>query len=79
MNENQCTGTGPNKKLAKRAAAEVMLQTMGYSKPSPQPDKPAIRTPGTTPTAETANKKVQLNFYKKGLTKLFGAVRAVHT
>lgn len=58
VNENQCTGTGPNKKLAKRAAAEVMLQTMGYSKPSPQPDKPAIRTPGTTPTAETANKKV---------------------
>lgn len=58
VNENQCTGTGPNKKLAKRAAAEVMLQLMGYSKPSPQPDKPAIRTPGTTPTAETANKKV---------------------
>jgi len=58
VNDSQCTGTGPNKKLAKRAAAEVMLQMMGYSKPSPQPDKPAIRTPGTTPTAESANKKV---------------------
>ncbi|KAG7160188.1 Double-stranded RNA-binding protein Staufen-like 1 [Homarus americanus] len=37
-------GSGPNKKLAKRAAAENMLQLLGYSRPQPQPGKPAIKT-----------------------------------
>lgn len=37
-------GVGPNKRFAKRAAAEAMLQLLGYSKPSPQPDKPALKT-----------------------------------
>ena len=37
------TGSGPNKKLAKRAAAEAMLQQLGYTKPSPQPVKSAIK------------------------------------
>eukprot|EP00094_Tigriopus_californicus_P010878 TCALIF_10493-PA protein Name:"Similar to STAU1 Double-stranded RNA-binding protein Staufen homolog 1 (Ailuropoda melanoleuca)" AED:0.43 eAED:0.43 QI:0/0/0.33/0.66/1/1/3/106/144 len=36
-------GNGPNKKLAKRAAAENLLQTMGYSRPQPQPSKPALK------------------------------------
>merc|ERR1712106_501079 len=39
-------GSGPNKKLAKRAAAENMLQLLGYSRPQPQPGKPAIKTEG---------------------------------
>ncbi|XP_037793787.1 double-stranded RNA-binding protein Staufen homolog isoform X1 [Penaeus monodon] len=39
-------GSGPNKKLAKRAAAENMLQLLGYSRPQPQPGKPAIKTDG---------------------------------
>jgi len=38
------TGTGPNKKLAKRAAAESLLQLLGYSRPSVQPNKSAIKT-----------------------------------
>ena len=41
------TGTGPNKKLAKRAAAENVLLAMGYAKPSgPQPAKSAIKSVG---------------------------------
>ncbi|XP_011505196.1 PREDICTED: double-stranded RNA-binding protein Staufen homolog 2 [Ceratosolen solmsi marchali] len=36
-------GIGPNKKLAKKAAAEALLKTMGYSKPQPQPTKPSIK------------------------------------
>lgn len=35
---------GQNKKLAKRNAAEGMLQLLGYSRPAPQPAKPAIKT-----------------------------------
>jgi len=37
-------GSGPNKKLAKRAAAEALLQIMGYSRPSLQPSKPSLKT-----------------------------------
>lgn len=36
-------GTGPNKKLAKRAAAEAMLQRIGYVKPMPQPGKSLLK------------------------------------
>ena len=43
MGEHRCPGVGPNKKLAKRKAAEEMLQLLGYSRPSPQPSKPAIK------------------------------------
>ena len=49
MGDQSCNGSGPNKKLAKRAAAELMLQQLGYSKPAPQPAKPAIKQePGVT-------------------------------
>lgn len=44
VGDKTCTGTGPNKKLAKRNAAEAMLQLLGYSRPSPQPGKPAIKS-----------------------------------
>ncbi|KAE9548223.1 hypothetical protein FO519_008563 [Halicephalobus sp. NKZ332] len=37
------TGTGPNKKLAKRAAAEAMLKEIGYIKPMPQPGKSLLK------------------------------------
>ena len=37
-------GTGPNKKLAKRAAAENVLLLLGYTKPTPQPSKPALKS-----------------------------------
>ena len=40
------TGSGPNKKLAKRAAAENVLVAMGYAKPAPQPARSAIKSGG---------------------------------
>lgn len=43
VDEQMADGVGPNKKLAKRNAAEAMLQLLGYSRPSPQPTKPAIK------------------------------------
>lgn len=36
-------GTGPNKKLAKRAAAETMLIKIGYNKSMPQPGKSLLK------------------------------------
>lgn len=39
-----CQGKGPNKKLAKRRAAENMLEQMGYGQAQAAPVKPAIRT-----------------------------------
>lgn len=36
-------GIGPNKKLAKRAAAEAMLARIGYVKPMPQPGKSLLK------------------------------------
>ena len=44
VGDKTSTGSGPNKKLAKRNAAEAMLQLLGYSRPSPQPGKPAIKS-----------------------------------
>ena len=44
VDDQTCTGVGPNKKLAKRHAAEAMLLHLGYNKPSPQPAKPAIKS-----------------------------------
>ncbi|MCP9263064.1 hypothetical protein DINM_006416 [Dirofilaria immitis] len=35
----RCEGIGPNKKLAKRAAAEAILARIGYVKPMPKPGK----------------------------------------
>uniref|UniRef100_A0AC34F1U9 DRBM domain-containing protein n=1 Tax=Panagrolaimus sp. ES5 TaxID=591445 RepID=A0AC34F1U9_9BILA len=41
------TGSGPNKKLAKRAAAEAMLEQIGYVKPMPQPGKSLLKKKST--------------------------------
>ena len=47
MGSEKGTGSGPNKKLAKRAAAENVLLAMGYAKPAgPQPAKSAIKSGG---------------------------------
>ncbi|XP_055997431.1 double-stranded RNA-binding protein Staufen homolog isoform X2 [Ostrea edulis] len=56
VDDQTCTGVGPNKKLAKRHAAEAMLTLLGYNKPSPQPAKPAIKS--TNNQEETGIKKV---------------------
>lgn len=37
-------GMGPSKKVAKRNAAEKMLELLGFKVPPPQPHKPALKT-----------------------------------
>lgn len=54
---NSAQGVGPNKKLAKRAAAEALLMQLGYSKPQPQPVKPSIKT-GDNENSEGKSRKV---------------------
>ncbi|VBB31103.1 unnamed protein product, partial [Acanthocheilonema viteae] len=39
----RCEGVGPNKKLAKRAAAEAVLARIGYVKPMPKPGKSLLK------------------------------------
>lgn len=55
MGQHSAQGMGPNKKLAKRAAAEALLAQLGYSKP--QPTKPSIKT-GESETTESKPRKV---------------------
>lgn len=64
IGQHSCTGTGPNKKLAKRAAAEGLLQLLGYSRPAAQPVKPSIKT-GDTNQDMDKSRKVYSVFYRK--------------
>lgn len=58
-NDKICRGKGPNKKLAKRSAAEEMLLLMGYSKPSPVPVKSVLKSSDSThSSAHHMNKHV---------------------
>jgi double-stranded RNA-binding protein Staufen len=57
MGQHSAQGMGPNKKLAKRAAAEALLTQLGYSKPQPQPTKPSIKT-GESENTESKPRKV---------------------
>lgn len=58
MGQHSAQGMGPNKKLAKRAAAEALLAQLGYSKPQPQPTKPSIKTAGESENTEQKPRKV---------------------
>ena len=59
VGQQSTTGSGPNKKLAKRAAAEALLQLLGYSRPSLQPNKPAIKSGGEGGDRQEKGKKVR--------------------
>ena len=54
VGESARTGVGPNKKLAKREAAEQMLLMLGYSLTPPPPAKPALKTSADAAAAATA-------------------------
>merc|ERR1719410_840876 len=58
VSQHSTTGTGPNKKLAKRAAAESLLQLLGYSRPSAQPSKSAIKTGPESDKMQDKGKKL---------------------
>lgn len=62
VGDQSCTGVGPNKKLAKRTAAEQMLQLLGYSRPSPQPQKPAIKSADSSNAASTSSSDKKVTF-----------------
>ena len=40
-------GQGQNKKLAKRIAAEAMMELLGFTPPSSKPSKPTIKSPAS--------------------------------
>ena len=43
VGRDSATGTGPNKKLAKRSAAENLLEILGYSRPQPLLPRPVLK------------------------------------
>ena len=54
-------GTGPNKKLAKRAAAESLLQSLGYFRPSAQPGKPALKNSSSSGNQTSSSSSMNSN------------------
>jgi len=63
IGQHSCTGTGPNKKLAKRAAAEGLLQLLGYSRPTAQPAKPSIKTGDNSQDLDKSRKVCTLSIF----------------
>ncbi len=76
IGDKECEGTGPNKRLAKRNAAESMLSLLGYAKLLPPPPEKAIlkRTTsadededpasGAVTNSEPRRVKFDMNFLK---------------
>ncbi|XP_030632375.1 double-stranded RNA-binding protein Staufen homolog 1 [Chanos chanos] len=48
-------GMGPSKKVAKRNAAEKMLELLGFKVPQPQPPKPALKTDDKPPLKKSGD------------------------
>ncbi|XP_015737125.1 double-stranded RNA-binding protein Staufen homolog 1 isoform X8 [Coturnix japonica] len=58
-------GMGTNKKVAKRNAAENMLEILGFKIPQPQPPKPALKTEEKTPVKKTGDGR-KVTFFEPG-------------
>uniref|UniRef100_A0A3Q3A195 Double-stranded RNA-binding protein Staufen homolog 1 n=1 Tax=Kryptolebias marmoratus TaxID=37003 RepID=A0A3Q3A195_KRYMA len=58
-------GMGPSKKVAKRNAAEKMLELLGYKVPQPQPPKPALKTDEKTPVKKPSDGR-KVTFFEPG-------------
>ncbi|XP_014799257.1 PREDICTED: double-stranded RNA-binding protein Staufen homolog 1 isoform X3 [Calidris pugnax] len=58
-------GMGTNKKVAKRNAAENMLEILGFKVPQPQPPKPALKTEEKTPVKKTGDGR-KVTFFEPG-------------
>lgn len=43
VNGYSCNGVGPNKKIAKRNAAQALLSLLGYANVNPTTPKPALK------------------------------------
>ncbi|XP_072308538.1 double-stranded RNA-binding protein Staufen homolog 1 isoform X2 [Eucyclogobius newberryi] len=58
-------GMGPSKKVAKRNAAEKMLELLGYKVPQPQPPKPALKTEEKAPVKKPGDGR-KVTFFEPG-------------
>ncbi|XP_067324288.1 double-stranded RNA-binding protein Staufen homolog 1 isoform X4 [Anolis sagrei] len=58
-------GMGTNKKVAKRNAAENMLELLGFKVPQPQPPKPALKTEEKTPIKKPGDGR-KVTFFEPG-------------
>ncbi|XP_032930822.1 double-stranded RNA-binding protein Staufen homolog 1 isoform X3 [Catharus ustulatus] len=58
-------GMGTNKKVAKRNAAENMLEILGFKVPQPQPPKPALKTEEKTPVKKPGDGR-KVTFFEPG-------------
>ncbi|KAM7090945.1 double-stranded RNA-binding protein Staufen homolog 1 isoform X5 [Ciconia boyciana] len=58
-------GMGTNKKVAKRNAAENMLELLGFKVPQPQPPKPALKTEEKTPMKKPGDGR-KVTFFEPG-------------
>ncbi|XP_010720751.1 double-stranded RNA-binding protein Staufen homolog 1 isoform X5 [Meleagris gallopavo] len=58
-------GMGTNKKVAKRNAAENMLEILGFKIPQPQPPKPALKTEEKTPVKKPSDGR-KVTFFEPG-------------
>ncbi|XP_054029405.1 double-stranded RNA-binding protein Staufen homolog 1 isoform X5 [Melanerpes formicivorus] len=58
-------GMGTNKKVAKRNAAENMLELLGFKVPQPQPPKPALKTEEKTPLKKAGDGR-KVTFFEPG-------------
>uniref|UniRef100_A0A8C0PER2 Double-stranded RNA-binding protein Staufen homolog 1 n=1 Tax=Canis lupus familiaris TaxID=9615 RepID=A0A8C0PER2_CANLF len=58
-------GAGTNKKVAKRNAAENMLEILGFKVPQAQPTKPALKSEEKTPIKKTGDGR-KVTFFEPG-------------
>ncbi|XP_061487339.1 double-stranded RNA-binding protein Staufen homolog 1 isoform X5 [Rhineura floridana] len=58
-------GMGTNKKVAKRSAAENMLELLGFKVPQSQPPKPALKTEEKTPVKKPGDGR-KVTFFEPG-------------
>ncbi|KAM4622583.1 double-stranded RNA-binding protein Staufen homolog 1 isoform 2-T3 [Discoglossus pictus] len=64
VGNNTAEGMGTNKKVAKRNAAENMLEILGFKNP-PAPPKPALKTEEKTPVKKTGDGR-KVTFFEPG-------------
>uniref|UniRef100_A0A672QKQ4 Double-stranded RNA-binding protein Staufen homolog 1 n=1 Tax=Sinocyclocheilus grahami TaxID=75366 RepID=A0A672QKQ4_SINGR len=66
-------GMGPSKKVAKRNAAEKMLELLGFKVPQPQPPKPALKMDEKAPAKKPGDGR-KVTFFEPGSVEKAGIV-----
>ncbi|XP_039590863.1 double-stranded RNA-binding protein Staufen homolog 1 [Polypterus senegalus] len=77
INDQTAEGVGPNKKVAKRNAAEKMLELMGFKVPPPHPPKPALKTDEKVPMKKTGDGR-KVTFFEPGCPEEGASVSTGH-